>query len=123
IEPALGEGRELRPLHDEVGAAMPGVEADFARRRAQRLAEPRTDGMRHRDMRDAAAPEEAFLPREGAVDELVDDHELARRQLLLEAADGRERQDVGDAGALQRVDIGAEIDLARRDGMTAAVAR
>ena len=38
--------------------------------------------MRHRDMRDEALAEEALLAREGAVDELVGDHESAGRQFL-----------------------------------------
>ena len=42
---------------------------------------------------------------------------------LLQPADRRQAEDVGHARALQRVDIGAIIDLGRRDAMAAAVAR
>ena len=38
--------------------------------------------MRHRHMRDAAIAEERSLTREGAVDELVDEHESAGLQIL-----------------------------------------
>ena len=112
IEVALGEGRELRPLHDEVGAAAHHRDARRLRRRGEPVAQARADRMPHRHMRDAARAEEAFLAREGAVDELVDQHEAAGRQRRLERAHRRERDEVGHAGALQRVDIGAEIDLA-----------
>src|SRR5260370_42703030 len=79
--------------------------------------------MAERHMRDEAGAEEALVAREGAVDELVDEHEGAGRQIRLQAADGGERDEVGDAGALQRIDVGAVIDLRRRHAMTAAVAR
>ena len=74
-------------------------------------------------MGDAAGAEKALRPGKGAVDELVDDDEIAGRQILAQAADSGERHDVGDAAALQRVDIGAEIDLGRRQHVAAAVAR
>src|ERR1043166_5801905 len=74
-------------------------------------------------MRRAARAEEALVAGEGAVDELVDDDEIAGCHLLLQAADRRKRDDVGDAAALQRVDIGAEVDLRGRPRMAAAVAR
>ncbi len=74
-------------------------------------------------MGDAAGTEKAFRAGKGAVDELIDDDEVARHQILAQAADRRERDDVGDAAALQRVDIGAEIDLRRRQEMPAPVPR
>jgi len=74
-------------------------------------------------MRDQAGAEEARRAMHGPVDELLDHHEVPGRQILLERADRRDRQDVGHARALERIDIGAEIELGRRDGMTAAMAR
>jgi cytochrome c1 len=44
-------------------------------------------------------------------------------QILAQAADRRQRQDVGDAAALQCIDIGAEIDGGRRQGVAAPVPR
>ena len=85
--------------------------------------QPRADGIGHRHVRDAARPEEALLAREGAVDELVDEHEVPGRQLLLQRAAGRDRDQVGDAGALQGIDIGAEVDGRRRQLVAAAMAR
>jgi hypothetical protein len=74
-------------------------------------------------MRDAAGAEEALLAREGAVDELVDDDEVPRRQLLAQRADGGEREDLGAARALQRVDVGAVVQLEGGTRVAAAVAR
>ena len=59
----------------------------------------------------------------GAVDELVDQHEGAGRQIFLERTAGRERDEVGDAGALEHVDIGAVVDVGGRQAMALAVAR
>src|SRR5215467_15758477 len=74
-------------------------------------------------MRDQTFAEEALLSRKGAIDELVDDDKIAGSQVLAEAADRRKRDDVSDAAAFQRVDIGAEVDFRRRQYMAAAVAR
>ena len=74
-------------------------------------------------MRDEAVAEEALLTREGAVDELVDQHEVAGRQFLAERAAGRDRDEIGDAGALHRVDVGAVVDAGGRELVAAAVTR
>ena len=73
-------------------------------------------------MRDAAGAEEARLARERAVDELVDQHEKAGIELLLEGAASGDGDDVGDAGPLERVDIGAIVDGRGRKPMALAVA-
>ncbi len=85
--------------------------------------EQRAHRVRHRHVRDAALAEEALLAREGAVDELVDEHEVAGRELILQRAAGGDGHEVGDAGALQCVDVGAVVDVRRRDAMPAPVAR
>ena len=59
----------------------------------------------------------------GAVDELVDQHEGAWRQLLLERAAGRERDEVGDPCPLHHVDIGAVVDVGGREPVSLVVAR
>src|SRR4051812_20717500 len=58
-----------------------------------------------------------------AVDELVDQHEGAGRQLFLERAAGRERNEIGHAGALQTINVGAVVDIGRREPMALVVAR
>ena len=69
-------------------------------------------------------PKKRLLAREGAVDELVDQHEQRPAySSSLNEPTGRDRDDVGDAGALQRVDIGAVVDVGRRKAMAAPVAR
>ena len=83
IEIGFGERRELRPLHGEIGAALVEGNFLFARRLGQGIGELRAHRVRHRDMRDEALAEETFLAREGAVDELVRQHEGAGRQILL----------------------------------------
>src|ERR1700730_18827181 len=79
--------------------------------------------MRHRHMRDATRSEKALRPRKGAIDELVDDDEIAGLQVLTQAANGGERYDVGHTAAFQRIDIGAKIDFGGRQHVTAPVAR
>ncbi len=74
-------------------------------------------------MRDASLSEEGFLPREGPVDELIGQNEIAGPILLLERSTCRNRNEIGHAGTFQNVDIGAVIDIARRQFMAAAVAR
>src|SRR3546814_15043870 len=59
----------------------------------------------------------------GAVDELVDDDEGAGREILAQRADGAERHDLGDAGALQGVDVGTGVQRRGRQLVAAAVAR
>src|SRR5262245_54039668 len=59
----------------------------------------------------------------GAVDELIDQHEGAGRQLLLERAAGRQRHEIGHARAFEHVDIGAVVDVGRREPMALVMAR
>jgi hypothetical protein len=49
--------------------------------------------------------------------------EGAWRQFLLERTDRAHRNDLGDAGALERIDVGAEVEPAGVDPVAAAVAR
>src|SRR5207245_11210900 len=59
----------------------------------------------------------------GAVAELLRDDGVAGLDLLLHAADAADRDDPLDAERLQPPDVGAEIQLARRQPMAVAVAR
>src|SRR6202022_652490 len=81
------------------------------------------DRMRHGYVRDAALAEERALPLEGAIDELIDQHEGAGGQLLLERSAGPQRYQVGHARALEHVDIGAVVDVGRRQPVALVVAR
>ncbi len=120
---ALRERGELRPFHAHIGAVAHGADAFRFRGGGEMDAQARRDRMRHRHVRDAALAEERALPPVRAVDELVDQHEGAGRQLLLERAAGGERDQVGHAGALEHVDVGAVIDVGGREPMPLVVAR
>jgi hypothetical protein len=78
---------------------------------AEPRAQPRRHRMRHRHMRHQPLAEERALALVGAVDELVDQDKRTGRQFLLERAAGRQRHQVGDAGALEHVDIGPVVDI------------
>lgn len=60
---------------------------------------------------------------EGAVDELIDNHEAAGGQVFLKRAAGGDGDHIGDPCAFQRVDIGAVIDGAGRLDVAATVPR
>ncbi len=102
---------------------MMRLDAFLERRFRDARAQARRHRMRHRDVRHHALAEERALALVGAVDELVDQDEPPRRQVLLERAAGRQRDEIGDADALQNVDIGAVIDVGRRQPVALVVAR
>ena len=74
-------------------------------------------------MGDEPPAEERALAFVGSVDELVDQHEGAGRQRFLERAAGRERDQIGNAHAFQRIDIGAVVDVGGREPVTLVMAR
>ena len=55
--------------------------------------------------------------------ELIDDDETPRGQILAQAADGGEGQDVGHAHSLQGVDVRAIIQMRRRDRVSPPMPR
>ena len=118
----LGVGRELRALHADIGSAALHDDALGRRRVRHALAQHGRSRMRERHMGDEPRAEVAGLALEGAVDELVGQHEQAGVELALVGAAGGDGDDVGDAGALERVDIGAIVDRRGRVAMAAAVA-
>src|SRR3974390_52116 len=79
--------------------------------------------MRHRYMGDTTLSEKRVLPFMGTVDKLIDQNERARRQIFLERTAGRQRNKIGDAGALENVDIGAIVDVGWRMTMALVVPR
>ena len=105
IHPALGQGRELRPLHGQVGAAHMRLDADRGGGPAQRAAQPGAGRLGEADMGDAAGAEEAAHAVHRAVDELVRQHQVARRHLLAERAAGRDRDHAGDLVAKRSVSL------------------
>ena len=87
------------------------------------LAQRRRDRVAQRHMRHAARAEEAGLPRKGAVDDLVDEHEQAGIIFAPIGAAGGDGDEVGDAGALQRIDVRAVVDARWGEAMPLPVAR
>ena len=79
--------------------------------------------MGDRDMRHAAGAEKAFLAGHGAVDELIDDHEIPRCHFLAERPAGGNAYHIRTAQSLKRVDIRAVGDRGRRMHMPPAMAR
>ena len=120
---AFGEAGELRTFHADISAALHGRDALGLGGGRQMHVQPRRHRMGHRDMGDAALAEERTLALVGAVDELIDQHEGAGRQLLPERTAGRERNQVGDPCPFQHVDIGAVVDVGGRQHMSLAVPR
>lgn len=76
------------------------------------------------DVRDDAATEESmFEGLFGVIDELVDEYNVAGFVAGLEGSDGADTNNPGDAGLFEGENIGAVIEFAGEDSMTAAVAR
>ena len=78
--------------------------------RGDALAQLGRDRVSQRHVRDEARAEEARLAREGAIDELIDEHEKAGIEFAAEGPACGHRDDVRDARPLQGVDIGAIVD-------------
>ena len=79
--------------------------------------------MREADVGHDAVAEERAGAGLGAVEELVRDHDVLRRVLLLQAADRAGREDALDAELLEAVDVGAEVQLGRHHAVAGAVTR
>src|SRR5215470_19539983 len=72
-------------------------------------------------MGDAAFAKKRAFAFVGAVDKLVNQHEGAGRQLFPEGTAGRQRNEIGDAGTLEHIDIGAVVDIGRRQAVALVV--
>ncbi len=119
----LGPRGELRTLHAHRGAApMAGNRLGHGRAGDQFL-QRRPHRVREGHVGDATRTEERTLAAHGAVHEVVHQHEGAGAQFLAVGAAGRERHEVGHAQLLQRVDVGAVVDLGGRQAVAPAVPR
>ena len=79
--------------------------------------------MREPDVRDEAAPEERADAPPRPIDELVGNDDVERLVFFFQAADRARREDVFDAQHLHPEDVGAEIQLRRRQPVSGAVPR
>src|SRR5688572_21982669 len=94
IEMRLGEGRELRPLHADVGPTLVHRRARLHAALVRHAAEQLAEGVGEADVGHETAAEEGADTPAGAVDELIGDDDVERLVFLLEAADGAGREDV-----------------------------
>src|SRR5262249_56923534 len=99
-----------------------GVEAWGRGGFGEMQAQPGGGRMRHRRVREETGAKELALALVGAIDELVDEDEGAGRQLLPERAAGGERDEIGHTCALERIDVGAVVDVGGGEPMPAVVA-
>src|SRR5439155_15867640 len=82
-----------------------------------------TDGVGELHVRDDAAAEERAAAPSRAVDELVGDDDVSRRDLLAQASDGAHRDYPFRTELLHPVEVGAERKLRGEQSMPAPVAR
>src|SRR5271169_1190085 len=83
----------------------------------------RAGGLVEADVRDDSVAKESGDAEARAIEELVGDEEIERRQVVAERADCADRDDSLDAQELHCENIGAKIDFAGREAMSASVAR
>jgi hypothetical protein len=82
----------------------------------------RADGFSKGDMRDASGIEEAFLPCDRPIDKLIHEYEGARSEFLPEGTACGEGDEIRNSHSFERVYVGAVVDAAWRNAMTAPVA-
>jgi hypothetical protein len=80
-------------------------------------------GLVESDVGDDAVAEESGFAAFGAVEELVGNKEFPRPEVFLKGAYGAYGDNPFDAEKLHGVDVGAEVELARRNAVTARVTR
>jgi hypothetical protein len=85
--------------------------------------ELRADGIAERDVRDDPAAEERSRPRDGAVDELVDQHQVSGSDLFPHRPDGAHRDEPRHAQLLHAEDVGARVHLGGREAVSLPVPR
>ncbi len=124
VEIAFGARRELRPLHDEVGAAacsaMPSAWAAFS----TGIDQQRAHGIGHRRRAPRRpGPKKLFSRAKVRSTNWSTSTKWPGASSSLQRSAGRDRNQIGDARALQGVDVGAVVDGGRRHWMAAAVAR
>jgi hypothetical protein len=96
-------------------AARDAADRDVDQARADRLGE--------RDVGHQAVAEEGVDAVAGAVEELVGDDDVGRLVVDLQRADGGDRDQLLDSQRLEAVDVGAVVELGRRQPVAASVAR
>ena len=124
VQLRLGQRRELRPFHADVGAAAVHGRADLLRRVARRSspASPQ-NGCAKPTCATRPLPKNVLIRPLRAIEELIGDDDVERLVFLLQAADGARREDALDAEHLEAEDVGAEVQLGRQQPVAGAVPR
>ncbi len=125
---AVGEGfgacAERGAFHAHVGAAVVGAEPEPAGGGEEEFSQILGDRVGEGDVGDDAAAEEGvgggLL---GAVDELVDEDDVAGAVLALERSDGADAEDPGHAEFFEGPEVGAVGHLGGQQSVSPAVAR
>ncbi len=121
VPPALGSGREARPLDDRHGPAPVGSQASVAAGRRAQRSQPWAVGICHRYMDELGCAVGVTPP--GKVDELVGDDKVTGAHSALQAAGDAGGENLSHAERAQRRDVGAVGDLMRRQCVVGTVAR
>ena len=126
VHVALGARAELGALHADDGALVvqdDAVAAHGGRALLNDGAQLGVERVRETDVANDAALEEGEGAHAlGPVDDLVRDDKVHRLDLLAQGADGGEGDDGAHADGAQGGDVGARVDLVRRDLVVDAVA-
>src|SRR4029077_21075621 len=109
VEPRLRAGRELRPLHAHVRSTAAHLQPPAAPRLLEDAGQRRADRIREARVRDDSVAEEGVPPVPGAVDELIRNDGMTRRELLAEAPAGRRGEDGVTAEDLESADVRAVV--------------
>ena len=81
------------------------------------------DGIGQADVADHAVAKKGRLAVKGAVDELIGDHDVTGDDLFLHTADGADGDDAFHPQLLHGEDVGAVVDVRRRDAVPDTVTR
>ena len=93
IQIRLRFGRELRPFHVQVGAALLDIHAGATASLGEHFGLFFADGMPKTDVDDQPIAEEGVDTVAGAIDKLIRDDEIQWPMLFLQRADRRQRND------------------------------
>ena len=120
----LGAGAERRAFHVHISAAVVDARLGGLRRADENPPQFAAERFGERDMRHDAASKKRVVQRLlGAVEKLVNHHDVARPVFFLQRADGADADDPLHPEFFQRPDVGAVVQFGREEAVAASVAR
>ena len=122
MEMGFGERGKLRAFHVDVRPLAIDRNGHGDASVGENGGELRAGGLIECDVGDQSVAEERGDAALGAVEKLVGHKKFAGAQILLQRADGANGNNALDAEKLHRVDVGAEVQFARKNSMAAAMA-